>query len=446
MINLFENYDSQTVDLEKSLHNSGFKHKTVVLQDNGFLPNHVHSPLSFFSGRGHHRKKSFKTPPLFFNEVKVPYYWEIRGDSKIAEIYSGYKKVGKINYSRREGDYRIVSSVEWYNAQNRIRQMDLYNQYGHLFGKKTFSDGDLSLTTYFDIKGSEVVLHNHITNIIQLNWKNKVYFFEKYIDFILFYLEEAKFDISQIFYNHLGNPYFITNALQKHYPDRNQEHTLFWQESTEKIPDNMWQIITAEKSSTRKIIVQSKEEYIRIKEQLEGIKTHTDIKELGYLYELSERKKITHSALIVTHSDNIEHLEQLADLLPNMEFNIAARTTMSEKLLSYGKKENINLYQLVSDDTLQKLLKESSFYFDINYGGMVEDILRKAFENNQLIVGFTTTVHDKRYVNRKNIFRVDELDGFTDLVNDKGRFVSELIEQQKSAGQETVKRYKEVIN
>ncbi|MFT1715521.1 hypothetical protein, partial [Vibrio cholerae] len=67
---------------------------------------------------------------------------------------------------------------------------------------------------------------------------------------------------------------------------------------------------------------------------------------------------------------------------------------MSEKLLSYGKKENINLYQLVSDDTLQKLLKESSFYFDINYGGMVEDILRKAFENNQLIVGFTTTVHD----------------------------------------------------
>lgn len=47
MINLFENYREEEKDLESSLQQAGYKHQTIVLNENGYLPEHVASPISF---------------------------------------------------------------------------------------------------------------------------------------------------------------------------------------------------------------------------------------------------------------------------------------------------------------------------------------------------------------------------------------------------------------
>ena len=47
---------------------------------------------------------------------------------------------------------------------------------------------------------------------------------------------------------------------------------------------------------------------------------------------------------------------------------------------------------------------QSSIYLDINHYGEVQGIVRKAFEHQQIILGFSHTLHDRRYIAQENIF------------------------------------------
>ena len=49
MINLFENYDSNTRELHESLKIAGYHPFTIVLNDDGFLPDEVTSPYQYLS-------------------------------------------------------------------------------------------------------------------------------------------------------------------------------------------------------------------------------------------------------------------------------------------------------------------------------------------------------------------------------------------------------------
>ncbi|MDT2887977.1 accessory Sec system glycosylation chaperone GtfB [Lactococcus lactis] len=447
MINLFENYRQVEKDLEESLIQAGYRNRTIVLNDDGYLPNHVNSPISFFSGIS--ENKTLKNhSPKFFNEVSVPNYWEIKGDGQKAEIFEGYKKRGKINYSEVKREHRAVKSVEWLNDSGRIRAIDLYNKYGMLYGRESYSDGLLTLTTYFNESLLEVILINHVTQSIQLNYKQKKYIFDSYNDFIIFYLQESKVNSSQIFYNSLGRPYFITEALKNKEPDKNYNHTLFWQEESADIPGNMRMILSAKGGATKTIIVQNRQEYIRIHKQI-NVKSKVRIDYLGYLYPIKKRNKMNKSILIVTNSDNIPYLSELARKLSDYRFNIAARTTMSDKLLSLEKLSNIYLYPTVESSELGNLISECSFYFDINYGNQVEDIIRTAYENSQLIMGFAETIHNKQYISPDNIFskqRWEDLSNALLKVTNTARgYQTALAEQMWAAGQSSKADYKEVL-
>lgn len=66
MINLYDKLNSQTLQLHQSFLNANINPKTVVVDDDGFLPSDVLSPYKFFS-----RNTIEKERPLFFNEVPV---------------------------------------------------------------------------------------------------------------------------------------------------------------------------------------------------------------------------------------------------------------------------------------------------------------------------------------------------------------------------------------
>lgn len=443
MINLFENYGQSEIDLEDSLLRAGFSNETIVLNDDGYLPPHIKSPISFFLG-----KELSKDMPLFFNEITVPNFWEIRGDNTKAEIYEGYKKKGKINYSKRKDDFRRVHSIEWFNDQGKIRQIDLYNQYGKLFGKKTYSDGELTLTTYFDFKKRETILMNHVTNTVQVLFLGKEYIFNSYIDFVLFYFKHEKLTKEEIIYNSLGKPFFITLALKRMYPKTNYNHILFWQENSIKIPGNMQGILTDKDSPTKKIIVQNRDEYIRLTQQnIE--KTYVPLNYLGMIYEFKRSLKLKKEILILTNSDQIIHLESLIQQLPNFKFNVAAYTEMSAKLLKLNKYKNAFLYPTISPEELNSLINKSSIYLDINKGNEVDHIIRTSFENNLLIFGFASTVHSKNFINKNNIYEENELNKFTEAIKVVSQSVvgyrAAIGEQHYFAGQSTIEEYNEVL-
>lgn len=65
-----------SIDLERSLLQAGYKNQTIVLEDNGFLPDFIHTPVGFFT----EMHEGCKTSSKFFNELSLPNHWEIRGD------------------------------------------------------------------------------------------------------------------------------------------------------------------------------------------------------------------------------------------------------------------------------------------------------------------------------------------------------------------------------
>lgn len=451
MLNLFENYLETEQDLHESLKKSDYKQPTVVLNDEGYLPEDVSSPISFFTQMNPSPQKR-KRNPKFFNEVAVPFYWEIKGEGQKAEIFDGYKKKGTIVYSQHKGDYRCVKAVEWLNEQEKVRSIDMYNQFGFLFGKKNYSDGQLALTTYFNIEGQEVLLFNHVTETIQVNYQGQKYIFENYMDFILFYFEVARLDCSTIFYNSLSTPFFITESLKMKYPEIKYKHILFWQEISSKIPGNMMQILKDKHFATSQIMVQDREEYLRLKQQVyEEVNTKVKLNYLGYIYNTKTRSTITvePSILILTNSDQITNLEVLVKALPRHQFDIAARTTMSEHLLAFDKYSNVSLYPTIEEEEIEELLQRNSFYLDINQGSEVDQIIRKSFENNQLIFAFKETLHNKRYVCNENIFEVNQTSKLVEKIRNVSQNVNEyrnaLGTQRWTAGQATVENYKDIL-
>lgn len=447
MINLFENYLEGENDLEHSLKQANHTHLTVVLNENGFLPSHVVSPIGFFTGMDNYKKTS-KIKGRFFNSLKLPAYWEVRGTGYQAEIFEGYKKKGTIHYSQRRGDYRLIQSVEWLNDYGKIRAIDLYNQNGLRFGRKSYSDGEHVLTSYFDDSGREVVKMHHIFQTIQVYYEQKKYMFSDYISFVLFYLEIAQIPVERILYNSLHYPYFITQSLQECYPEKNFSHILFWQEESQLMPGNMQDILKASQSSTRHIVVQNEAEFERLKSQITW-PTSVEFSYLGYLYYFKKEAHLTPRILIHTNSDQLEALTDLLQALPEFEFHISARTEMSQKLTRFEGLPNVSLYPNITNNELEKLLSKASFYLDINYGIEVDDIVKQAFEYNLLILSFAQSLHNPRMVSPKYIFDEKEIAQFIEAVKMSsatlGNYLEALKIQKSDAGQTSIEDYEEVV-
>ncbi|MDC0827033.1 accessory Sec system glycosylation chaperone GtfB [Lactococcus petauri] len=447
MINLFENYAAQEIDLEYSLQRSHQGHLTIVLQDNGFLPVHVVSPIGFFTRMDMYKKTS-KDKPRFFNELSLPAYWEIRGTGNGAEIYEGYKKKGNIFYSQRKGDYRLIQSVEWLNDSGRVRAVDLYNQNGRRFGRESYSDGEHALTSYFDLTGREVIIINHILNTIQVYFNQKSYIFSDYIAFVLFFLEAAQVPVENILYNHLGQPYFVTQALQEKYPEKMFDHILFWQEESGEMPGNMRGMFEAPKSSTTQIVVQNHDEYERLKKQV-VLPSPIKVSYLGYLYHFKKEAEMGHDILIHTNSDQLEAIENLIQELPDFHFHISARTEMSEKLMRLEEFSNVSLYPNITSTELETLLLNSHFYLDINHGGELDNIVRQAFEHNLLLFSFAQTIHNSRMINSPSIYEKTDVKKLVENIKESstttGAYLNAIQAQRRLAGQANIKDYEEVL-
>lgn len=117
--------------------------------------------------------------------------------------------------------------------------------------------------------------------------------FETYTDFITFYLEESESNTREIFYNSLGRP-FHYRSFKDEKPNKAYNHTLFWQEESAEIPGNMRMILSDKAAPTKRIVVQNREEYMRIQQQIDK-PTSVQIEYLGYLYNLRARKSINKS-------------------------------------------------------------------------------------------------------------------------------------------------------
>lgn len=437
MINLFDNYSKETRDLHESLKKSGFQHPTIVIEPNGFLPDDVISPYMYFLNN----KKDVERG-CFFNEVKVPDFWEILGDGSSATVKNYEKVQARINYSKATNN-RIVESVEWLDDDSNIYQIDHYDKYGNVFAKTTVDkEGKYLISTYFDNNKDEKLVENHVTGDLILTLENEpMFIFHNRVEFVNFFLRYLEFDKSTIFYNTLANSFLVS-----HYSTEPGKDLLFWQEPIgDEIPGNMALILNNENHRTKKIVVPNKDTYEKIKSLLPDHQKDK-IVSLGYVYDFKRSNNSRKDAFIFTNSDQIEHLETLVQNLPEVTFRVAARTEMSPKLMSMVKYPNIVLYQNIDKERIDYIFETSDILLDINYYTEVMSSTRRAFENNMLVLGFSQTIHNDRYIAKDLIFDKDDvmqmISTIQDILLNKELLENYLMKQQRQGNSLSVEEFR----
>lgn len=437
MINLFDNYSKETRDLHESLKKSGFQHPTIVIEPNGFLPDDVISPYMYFLNN----KKDVERG-CFFNEVKVPDFWEILGDGSSATVKNYEKVQARINYSKATNN-RIVESVEWLDDDSNIYQIDHYDKYGNVFAKTTVDkEGKYLISTYFDNNKDEKLVENHVTGDLILTLENEpMFIFHNRVEFVNFFLRYLEFDKSTIFYNTLANSFLVS-----HYSTEPGKDLLFWQEPIgDEIPGNMALILNNENHRTKKIVVPNKDTYEKIKSLLPDHQKDK-IVSLGYVYDFKRSNNSRKDAFIFTNSDQIEHLETLVQNLPEVTFRVAARTEMSPKLMSMVKYPNIVLYQNIDKERIDYIFETSDILLDINYYTEVMSSTRRAFENNMLVLGFSQTIHNDRYIAKDLIFDKNDvmqmISTIQDILLNKELLENYLIKQQRQGNSLSVEEFR----
>lgn len=394
MINLFESFSHETRLLFQSLKQAGYTHPTVVMDDDGFLPEDVVSPYQFFSGF-----KPLKSDKgLFFNQVETPMYWEIDGNNNDAVIKDMGWTRGKIHY-RKLYKNRIVSRVDWLDANGRLRSVDHYNQYGFKFANTVYDiRGVAILKTYFDRKGKVVVYENYVTQDYVVTYKGKDHFFNNKSAYILFYLKEAFEDLSGFVINSLSTPFFVVYQLGVKGKDY-----LFWQEPVgDDIPGNM-KIMFESPTRDFTVAVPNQQVYDRM-QQIVQHDLRRRILPTGYLYRYMKKASYNEHILTLTNSDQLEGIESDVQSLPNHTFHIAAVTEMSPKLMALGKYSNVKLYPNVKREMLLNLYKQSSIYLDINHGGELLDAVRAAFDYNMVILGIDELAKNRDFTLPAHLF------------------------------------------
>ena len=397
MLNVFDTYSRESQDLLHSMQESGFTHPTVVLEPNGFLPDGVESPFLYFLGQPKGEKRG-----RYFNEVPVPDFWEISGDNSSAKVnYYGQEKA-RIAYHATSYK-RIVESVEWLDDKGQVVMIERYNQYGRKIAITTCdAQGHPLVTTYFE-GDTERLTENHQTGDLILTLDHQpMRIFKNRLDYFVFYLEYRGFNLDGLVYNTLATSFSL--SLQLGNKGIKGRDVLVWQEPLhDSLPGNMQLILKNPEIRTKKILIPQNATYHRAL-QLTSQDQHASFGPLGYLYDFKVKDDIRKDTFVLTNSDQIEALTYLVESLPDVTFRVAALTEMSASLLSMVRYPNVVLYQNISQERIQELLKISSIYLDINHYAEVQGIVRKAFEHQQVILAFSHTVHDRTYLAQANIF------------------------------------------
>lgn len=399
MINLFEHYDKQTQTLYDTLRIAGYDNDTIVLEDDGFLPEHFITPYRFFA--------QYKVPKnataRYFNQVGIPRYWEIMGNNQSATVRDVNKQRATIHY-HRPSKPRIVSHVEWLDEAERLLYVDHYTQHGMLFAQ-TFYDlaGKRIFRKYLDQQGAEVIYENFVAQSIILNWKGKDHHFNNKVQFIQFFLRALGKARNGFVINTLGLPFSVLYHLDEHGND-----LIFWQEQCHgHVPGNMSLVLQGGLVRDYHVIVPDSQEYDILTQQVDD-NMQKRLVPAGYLYDYARKNGYTSNVVTMTNSDQIHHVEAIVEACPTATFHIGAVTEMSDKLMALERYPNVKLFPAIEIATVNKLYQLCDIYLDINEGGEIINALQKAFDHDMLILGYRDIAHNLAVTAPENLFDKDD--------------------------------------
>ena len=174
------------------------------------------------------------------------------------------------------------------------------------------------------------------------------------------------------------------------------------------------------------------------------------IKYLPYVYQVFRHNLLRPVSFTLTNTDNLLNFEELLKAAPDITFNVAALTNMSNKLLDLLKYPNVILYPNANQARLNLLWQGADIYLDLNVGEEVNNASRKAFENNMLILGFENSVHDDKLVDPESIYATPNYKALgkklNEIANKPNLMKDLLLKQTKAARAANISKYKNILD
>lgn len=123
------------------------------------------------------------------------------------------------------------------------------------------------------------------------------------------------------------------------------------------------------------------------------------------------------SCFIFTNSGDIEKIEELIGLLPDITFVIASQVAVGDYLARLLQYPNVQIYSAISDlFWIQRyLIETTSLLLDINFGDEVDNIISKFNALNKPVFAFENTKHQDQ---GQKVFSTNEVDKMATEVRD----------------------------
>lgn len=368
---------SQATDkLRRLLDSLGMKSRVFYTN---FETNVDENTISLASSFSYSSKDDYQGKPLFFNDLSVPLYWELWTLGITTYLFDGKDRRANIIF-RENVRERTVKQVEWFGQGEKVVAIDDYNRYGWRTKQRLLDDeGRALMDIYFNRAQEEVLLH---------------YIQEDYL------IHQGSVGRDRIFSGKDELTKAVMTQIFK------SDEPIICMDST------LLPILQLQKPNRLVYCSASHDGLEHIQNQV----SHTLIanyypqeeRRSGLIYlagaEQEGNQPFVAQAMVMTASENIEGLAGLVDAFPNLDFHIAAQTSMGPKLTCLEEKTNVHLYPGISRDKYQELLRECSIYLDLNYGSEVSDVTLEAIANEQLLYGLASTVHRQYYKALPTVF------------------------------------------
>ncbi|MDR0199490.1 MAG: hypothetical protein LBI43_02815 [Streptococcaceae bacterium] len=382
-------YHQATERFKTSLKRAEIDLTHVNITYDGWLPEGVHNPISYYLGY-------FDAPekPLHYNQLEVPDFWEIKNsDGARAEILDGETLKGYVIY--QPDTARLIREVEWLDlAGNRILT-ERYNRQGQRFAQSLFdADGKEMKTLYFNAAGEKVLTVDGPSKAVILEIPGKTpQVFENFTAFTCHYLRDFGLERwDEVLFNSLSTPFFVSNALSE------LPGTLYFQEPIrDAIPGNM-QTILSGKTPAKRILFENAKELAKAQKLVTN--PGVSMGYLGAIEHFTRENQFRKRALTLTRSDQILYDEGLAVAMASfqMTWTIAAPSEISDKLRNFALNHaNVTVLEAYPLGDFDKLLAENDIYLDLNQGKDTQNAVQRAYLEGLLVVGDMKTAKNGPY-------------------------------------------------
>lgn len=405
MIYLTSEFNKNEQKFIEDVISSGVEVQVLTMKANLIDKDYVHFLPNILTNKINNDKSNIS--PLFALKVEVPEYWSINMGYDKATIWDRGIQRGVINYLNF--DERTVSSVEWWDVKENVISKDYYGEDGLRFKQEIFDSEKVVSTQYYNQKGDLIMIEDKENNLFSLFTENMSFL----------YNEKQLWHTCVNFIN--DTDILVTGEQRLAQFFKNEKIKACY---TEKLP--------LEDEDVNRWLSLVDELYIYHFSVFSKLSLNDRVHHISPLYPDKNVKQ--HKALIITHTQDVEKIEELTSNLTNLEFHIGAITAMGSRLTDLDEKENVHLYPGISQSQYLELLKTCSIYLDINHNIEILNSVEESLENAMLILGFKETYHREKFVYPEHIYDSGE-------VNEMIKYLKELTESVESYN---VAKYKQL--